>query len=476
MTDTPPSSILSAPLETHPPFTVRDLLTLLFKHRWVILGIWLLVSLVAVWSLTRLPPSYVAQAKLLIKTEQQGQASPLSGITAYREGQDLDPSIRKLETEMDLLLSRPLVAKVVEQLSLRHDQVYHPPYAHLLTPMIRAYGEVKRRFFGGPPPDGRRLDDTVDALMSSISVAPAKSRSGEATPNLIVLRIVTADPAVADQALTALIAQYVAFTNRLDEQDSARVYKLVKARTQEAAAQVQAAQHRLERLSAGARTMEPMAAALVPGSGAPATTRGDARSESPNPQAPQLLAPAESVTALLRRRLTQLELDLIEQQEIYTPRMDSIVTLKSQIAQVRTRLDAEIRKAARESTEVQSLQRELRLAEANHQELERKLTQIDLFLQMNPEQSSARVVVEPARRPSGSEWKKQVLQGALISVAGLMLALAVAALREFTDHRLARPADVERYLGLPVLTTLNLLEPPQLRQLDGLGNPRGDVA
>jgi uncharacterized protein involved in exopolysaccharide biosynthesis len=210
-----------------------------------------------------------------------------------------------------------------------------------------------------------------------------------------------------------------------------------------------------------------MAAAIVPRTGSPADTRGDARSESPNPQAPQLLAPAESVTALLRRRLTQLELDLIEQQQIYTPKMESIATLQAQIAQVRSRLDAETRKAARESTELQSLQRVLRLAEENHHELERKLTQIDLFLQMNPQQSSTRAVVEPARRPSGSEWKKLAIQGVAISVAGLMLALATAALIEFADHRLARPHDVERYIGLPVLATVNVLSDTQLRQLDG---------
>lgn len=467
MTAMPPSPYLSPPPDERPPFTVRDLLTLLFKHRWLILGMWVLVTLVGAWSLHRLPASYVAQAKLLIKTEQQGQPSPLSGITAYRDGQDLDPSIRKLETEMDILLSRPLVAKVVEQLQLRHEQVYHPPYAHLLAPVLHAYGALKRRLFGGDAPETNRFDETVDALMKSIVVAPAKSRSGEATPNLISLQVITADPSVADQALTALIAQYVAFSNRLEEQDSARVYKLVKARVTEAAAEVQAAQQRLERLSAGARTVEPMAAALVPGSGAPSPpNRGDPRSESPNPQAPQLLAPAESVSALLRRRLTQLELDLIEQQQVYTTRMESVATLKAQIAQVRSRLETEIRKAARESTEMQSLQRELRLAETNHQELERKLTQIDLFLQINPEQSSTRVVVEPARRPSASEWKKQVLVGIAISVAGLMLALAMAALREFTDHRLQNPDDVQRHLGMPVLSSLNWLTDTELQGLD----------
>lgn len=429
-------------------FTRRDVLALLFKYKWQIVFVWFGVSLLVGAGLWWLPPSYVSEAKLLIRTEQLGRPSFIAGVAAYRDAPDVDNSMRKLETEMELLLSRPLAEQVVRDLGLRYEQVYHPPLTHLLAPIAALVGDIRQRYFGLPPPAPGRFDDTVDALLKSIKVTPAKGRSGEA-PNLIDLEIVAADPAVARDALAAMIGAYQRFSVEIDERNGKRVVGIIEERVALAERAVLDAQGRLEAL--GARRDATRAA--VPGADAVGSQ--------------SVVAEGASMTASLRARIAQLEIELAEQQQRFTPQMASIGTLRATIADLKARLDRELRKAARGDAEFMALQREWRLAEERYVDLERRLSQIRLFLQVNREQDASRILVDPPREPAGSEWKKRVALAIVASVAGLLLALLVAALRNFGDHRLTRPADVARYTGLELLAVFDRLDTPGLRQFTG---------
>ena len=136
--------------------TRRDVLNLLFKHLWVVLGTFLLVASIVWTGIAILPATYVAKAKLLIRVEQQGTPSFMSGIAAYRDARDADPASRKLETEMGLLTARPLAEDVVSKLDIDYRSVYHPPYVHYLEPVSAFVAQIEGWWYGRPPAPSAR--------------------------------------------------------------------------------------------------------------------------------------------------------------------------------------------------------------------------------------------------------------------------------------------------------------------------------
>lgn len=455
--------------------TKRDLLTIVFKHKFIIVSLWIGVSALVAAALLSLPPTYVAEAKLLIKIEQQGRPSFFSGIAAYSETLDTEPSTRKLETEMEVILSRPLAEQVVQELKLQPDDMYRPPYVHLLEPLARIIRWVKTNLFGLPPPPSNAFNETVESLTKSLSVAPAKSKSGETTPNLIVIKFKASTAAVAHEALGHLLLRYQHFSNELDQRNGERAYQIIEQRSAEAASQIAKAQGKLK--SFVARSLQ--TPAIAHGEAVLPVNRVDPEGQSggdsdrglapiANADRPAVTVPrSASTTSSLRSRLTQLELDLVEQQQLYTNKVQSLSSLKAMIAEVRGKLAAQVTRDAETSDNLTTLQRELRMAEDHYLDLNRKLTQIGLFLEMNPDRVSSRFLVEPPLRPESSEWKKSVLIAVASSIAGLLLGLGVASFLEYSDHRLRDPRDIERFTGLPMLMTIDWMDADMMQSFAG---------
>ena len=105
-----------------PALTLRDVLTVLFRRKWLILGCFALVAGLAGAALYLLPPSYVSEAKVLVKTEQEGGPAFFSGLAGYRDR-------RVLRTTRLQLMSRAM-----------GDHVYHPagPHAQLRNAIMTA--------------------------------------------------------------------------------------------------------------------------------------------------------------------------------------------------------------------------------------------------------------------------------------------------------------------------------------------------
>ena len=91
------------------------------------------------------------------------------------------------------------------------------------------------------------------------------------------------------------------------------------------------------------------------------------------------------------------------------------------------------------------------LAVERYTGLRQKLDQIQLYLQLNPVESDSRLITETPLEPHKPKIKTKVLVGLLGPIAGLMLGLMLAGLREYFDHRLQSPQDVQRFLGLDTL-------------------------
>jgi len=441
--------------------TGRDLLIVLFKRKFVIVSFWLSITLLVGASLFILPPTYVTEAKVLVKINEQGRPTFLSDLASYDVGPDLEPATRKLETEMGIMLSRPLVEQVVRELNLKPDDMHHPPYVHLLAPVGPMIDWIKLEFFDLPPKPPRDFEKTVQAFTKNLKIAPAKSKSGEATPNLIEIQFKAAKANVAHEALTRLMFHYQHFSNELDQKSGQKTYNIVEQRLLQAGADVTVAQRALKAFAAKVPPagLEPS----IPINNIGADTGVTGASMLPD-------QPSGTVqVSIQRNRVAKLEIELAEQQERFTNEVETVTAVKQELAAARKTLADKTAQSAENADELLTLQRNLRLAEDLYIDIRHKLTQIELFLAMNPDQVSSRVLVDPPLVPESSEWKKSVVIAIAASIAGLLLGLGFASLLEYSDHRFTNPDDVERYTGLPLLATIDQLDNKTLRAFTSLG-------
>jgi uncharacterized protein involved in exopolysaccharide biosynthesis len=108
----------------------------------------------------------------------------------------------------------------------------------------------------------------------------------------------------------------------------------------------------------------------------------------------------------------------------------------------------------RSHAEAVELDRVVRLRQQELIDVQHRLSQIEIYLNLNANDIDHRVVIEPPLRPRSSEWKKRAIVGVAAAIGGLLLGVFLAGLREFFDHRLSNAAAVKAYLDLPVIAAI----------------------
>jgi uncharacterized protein involved in exopolysaccharide biosynthesis len=446
---TPDTDLHDAPTGADAPgFTPRDFLRIVFKHWRSIATTTLLVCAVLGAGLLYLPPTYVAQAKLLVQTERQANPSFFGGIAAYREPRDSDPVIRRLETEMEMLSTRSLSEGVVRSLGLRYEDVFHPAYVGVLNSVADLYDHVQKEWLGGAAKDRYGYGATVAAFNRCFTVAPAKSKSAETTSNIIVVTLRATDPHTAKDALQRLLDGYVDFAVGMNQSSGVEAYKVVQHDLERARLDMENAEGRLRVFFANLPALERPADPTVRKVG---YTRAGAAPELPP------LPDDEAGVRAMRTHLVQDELRLAEARRGYQENSDTVRNLVLGIGDLRARIQKATLESAAYRTEQMRLEREMRIAEDSYSELNKKLAQIALYLAANPRQSDVRAIVEPPLAPSSSEWRKSLVIWLLGSLGGLVLGLGLAGMRAYGDHTLQGPEDVRRHLGLPLLASVPAL-------------------
>lgn len=423
-------------------FTTRDFVRVLFKHKLSIAGVALLVTALVAAGLFYLPPVYVAEAKLLVRTEQLGNLSVFSGIAAYREPRDSDPVNRKLETEMEVLTTRELSERVVDRLGLGWDDVNQKPLTFLLRPVADVYDRLAERWLGIPVDPGKYgRDAVVKAFNESMLVAPVKSRSAETTSNVVRIELRASRADVAHRGLHTLLDEYAGYAVEQSRRTGEAAEALVSDRLRTARLELAGTEERLRRFLAehadtvGTRRAAPALPAASVAGGGTATPGG--------------IDPARAVT--LQMRLVDYELRLLEMQQTFTDRAENVRLLQQTIADLRARVKTEQRATANTDSRLATLEREQRTAEQHVALLQNKHDQLAAYLALSATELGARTVTEPALRPRASEWKKKLVVGVMGAIAGIALGLGLAGYREYSDPRLQSASAAERYLDMPVL-------------------------
>lgn len=437
-----------------PAFTFRDLVSILFKHRWIIIVCFAVVTVLVAAGLAMLPPTYVAEGKVLVKTEQQGNPSIFSGIAAYREPRDSDPVNRKLETEMEVLATRELSERVVRKLNLQYGQVYHKPLSHLLRPAADLFDWIKIHVFAYPEdPDTYGFKGTVKEFNASFVVQPLKSKSAETTSNMIHIQLKAPDAGTAQLALQHLLDEFVVLTVEQNEQLARDAHVLVERNLQLAARELDEAREQQRKFIA-----EKGATLSSRYTGTTPVLAASARDEMTG----NVSSGAPTTIGVLRARLVQSELRLMELRQVFTDENENVKLAEAGVEAIRRRIETELKATAESEKTLAALDLDVKAAELQYVDLRRKLEQIALFLKLSPAQTYNRQIAEPPLLPKSSEWKTSVLVGILGAIGGLMLGLGVAGYREYSDHRLGTAEAVEHHLGLAPLAVVTQLDQAEL--------------
>jgi tyrosine-protein kinase Etk/Wzc len=445
----------SRELQAERSFTSRDMLRIVFKHKLAILICCMGVSLIVGFAVWWLPPTFVAEGKILVVTERQGNPSFFSGIAAYREPPMADPVNRKMETEMELITTREISERVVRQLGIKYEQVYRKPYIVFLDPVSAAVDWFKLNALGkAPDPEARGFKDTVNAFNQSFIIEPMKSKSADTTSNVISIVIKSVDATVAQKAVAALMENYIAYSVEQTRGEGEEAYKVVSAQKDEAFAALMYAESAMQSFLSNRGENLDIASE---GNLTPSKVSNDSVSS------PSALVPGrQSVVGTLKQRLVDLQLRLGEMRQIYHDDSQNVLQLKSAVTDLERKVSVEVRANAEAEVEVSKLTRARKMAEDHYQELERKLDQIGLYLKLSKADADTRRIVEMPQKPKSSEWKKDIVVVILGSIAGLVLGFGIAGYREYTDHRLHSADDLEHHLGLNTLAVIPDLDQVQL--------------
>lgn len=433
---------LFAPAPYAGSFTKRDALQLLFKHGRVIAGCAAIVTAL-VWTGASLQPSaYEGSAKLWIKTEQQAVPSFLTGIASYRDAIVPDPINRKIETEMELLLSRDNAERVIRELQVRPEQLVRSPMQVIIERLPSLHSAA-------PSVQGAASahQALVDSFLKSFKIEPLRSKSADTTSNVLEISFSAADPSLVPAAINAMMQAYIQLAAQQNRKLGEATFALLETKAEEA---------RLDL----ARSEKSLVGFLA--------AQGDRTSRQAVAGRGETAPTGSSVIAAMKSQSADLQQRLDDLRQIYTEEAQNVKTLDKSIGALQQRLRNEVRANAEADAELGRLERQRALAQDRFVELRRRLDQIDLYLKVNPTEAESRVITQSAERPNTPDNKKRQMAYVLAPIAGLLLGLALAALRQMGDRRIETPEELARALGIEALAAVPMLSPDQpiAHQLD----------
>jgi uncharacterized protein involved in exopolysaccharide biosynthesis len=447
------ADVLEPVRETH----LKDYYRVLRKHRYLVAGLFLLsVFSVAVWSFVQ-TPIYQASATVLIEPEPP-RVLNIQEVTPIGS-----PTQEYYRTQYELMTSRPIVEKVIDNLNLK-------------TRM----------------PELQRIADPVRWLQGSISVDPRRNT------RLVAVRFEHASPGLAAEMANALARQYVKHNLDVKLRGAQEAMAWLNEQMTSLRVKVQESSVALQnyRVKAGIMGLQEQRQIT-------AQKIMDFNKQYLEAQAQRLSVEAkmtelQRVTAdrggaqtiftvadspliqKLKQEASELEVTRAKLSRTYKEKHPEILKIDAQLEQVNQRIDAEIK------TMLRAVQTEFRVARAREetllgnvnrlraeaQELNEKEIQY-LSLQRDADSNQQLYeavlkrlketgvtggletnnvsVIEEAVTPRVPIRPRKVVNLLVAVVVGVLIGVGTALTIEYFDTTVKTPDDVERYLGLPVI-------------------------
>ena len=485
--------------ESEQPKHIAEYYYILAKHKWLIFAVLIVAVTLTLLHNSRLKPVYRATATLVIESERT--RSPVTGnvldYESYYQG------TLAFNTHCKLITSRPVMERVMKDLQM--EQVENPEQLEI-SPWKRLLSEARQNMLlllgkkdKDPAPDekGRGLRKV---LIGKIDIQPVKDTR--------LLKIIAEDhdAMVAQKTANSLAKAYIAFNieNRLKSSRNTlswmtdQLYEM-KLKLQDAEEEFLAFKQREKLFSIAGKQglatqkiqdfnnkyIETRNRRLEIDSRLAELSRS-ARAEGDTLYARILIQ--NPLIDTLYRQLLDAEDELSRLSKVYKAKHPNMIQIHTKIDNTHKKLQVEVNK------EVENLKSERSVLLAREKVLQKTMADFEnealatnrkelkyTILERNVETyrklydtllskvkesnivetidvSNIRIV-EEAKRPGGpitADKRRNFMMGALL---GLMIGVGIAFFLEYVDQSVRTEEDVQRYLGLPVLSVVPKAEP-----------------
>ncbi|MEX0923967.1 MAG: polysaccharide biosynthesis tyrosine autokinase [Rhodovibrionaceae bacterium] len=486
-----------------------ELLCKLWRRKWLVLGVTLLVAVLAALAAQTMTPRYTAEARVLIGTQQPHVAE----IQAVLE--NIVPNSDTVRTEAYVIASRKMARDVAERLSLDESPIFNPALreeeASLLEKLgldaiVRAAKAAVTAVSGGAEEgdsqprlseEARRsqLWEGIESrVLSRIEVEPL-NRS-----HVIAIAAETENPELSARMANAFAEAYTSQQLSTKESAADQVNAWLDERLQELRGQVEVAERKVEDYRKEHELFATQSDTVI-GQQMAALNQGLIGAETQVAEAQARLAQAESLRGeggdlqsvpsvlqsdlilSLRNQKAELERQAAELRSDYTDKHPKVQNIQAQLGDVDRRINAEIERI------VTSLQNELDIATNNRARAQGRMEEAEGTMgesnsaevrlrQLEREAEASRQLYESllqrsketayqagmmapgaelvsaAAVPYGPSFPPSRLMLAVGALAGIGLGVLLALLLEKLDQTFRTPEELEETTGLPALAVL----------------------
>lgn len=488
------------------PPLVTQLLTIIRRRRWVLLGAIgaaLVVGLIATLLMTR---QYTATAIIEIQretssfTDVQG-SEPRAGF----------PDQEFYETQYGLLKSRSLAERVASDLRLDSNANFFATFKRKDATAWFADG----RLIAAAPKRDVRISAAADILLAHASISP------ERLSRLVEVSFTSPDPALSEQVANTWGHSFVQVTLERRYEATSYARKFLERQLGTLRDRINQSQRQLvdyaghqgivnlpgqstvEGGSTGQRSLDEDALASL-NQQLLAATADRVQAESRLSGSPGAVVEALSNTAIttLRQNRAQLAGDYARMMVQFAPDYPPAKALQQQIGQLdaaisreETRVQATLRGSYQSSLQrEQALRAQLGVLKSGVLDLRRRSIQYDIYqrdVDTNRQLYEGLLqrykaigvaggvgvnnisIVDAAELPGAPSSPNTLLNMAIALLAGIVIGVALALALEQIDHGITDPEEVERTMGVPLLGTV-----PQLADgdpIDALKDPKSSL-
>ena len=444
---------------------ILKFLTIFFKYKWMIVPIFLIISIVGVVMIKRMPTLYEAKASILVKLGHESwyrpetQGGPQRAMSAEEA----------LNNEIKILTNQDLIKNVVATIGV----------GNIYPQLVKV----------GSPPSNRTLEVAAMMFADYLSAIPIK------TSNIIEVSFKHKDPVIAARTLNALIEQFKdkhidvysdpkspfleeqtsnfsekmkqvednlqSFKQRnqvysLDEQRSALLQQRIALDTLLKTTQTQ--MQEIEQKIAFVKSSRWSTEAIL-------ETRTRLRTaQQKERELMERYTENSRIVQNIRREIQALEESVAGPLE--DARRIELSKLEGELGALKAKADGLHRQVGQISGEVRALdsrekeytnlKRDLITQEGNYKTYLGKYEESRIVDDMNKRKLSNVSVIQNATVPIKPAENKKRQYAMFTVILALGAAFGLAYLREHVPQRLTTPLAAEKHLGLPVMVTIAL--------------------
>jgi exopolysaccharide transport family protein len=472
------------------------------KRLGLIVGVTLGVTALAMVVVLQQTPLYTAEAQILLDRQKM----QVTDMDAVMSGLPADSAT--VDSEVEILRSRALAARVVDRLNLTEDPEFNsslrePSVLRWLDPRVwvaegLALVQVEPEVVNGDLKERAELNGVINSLLSRLTV------SRQRLTYVINVSFVSENPDKAARIANAIADTYILdqleakfeATRQANDWLSKRLGELrQQVQDSERAVEIFRSENGLESLASGATVNEQQMSELNAQLILARTALAEAQAKYERAQ--QIRSSGGTIESMadvvqsntisqLRQKQAELARELADLSSRYGPRHPEIVnaeaqqrdiqrqigaevsriigSLQNNVSVARTRVSAledslrDIRGETGESGEASVQLRELeREAAANRAVYESFLNRFKETSQQQDLQVPDSRVISQATAPISPSHPRKSVSLALALIASAMLGVGLAFLLEHLNNGLETARDVEEALGLPHLVSLPLV-------------------